>query len=178
MSVHTKNSDMVRWTCGETVSGDRKLGKATDNWGSTAISTRQADAQHWWPWANGFIPRTTLPKNRKGNQATKGCERDEWPPALFWPGDEFAEKKKMSQRVRMVWYEENAKGGQIWSAFCDNNAAVTTKTVKKKKQTYLNSKFIRHKGTARTVVGKGKDGTTSKSGLRLSPGSDSRCAAC
>jgi hypothetical protein len=162
MSVHTKHPDMVRWTC-QMTTGTNKDGSATSTWGSTAIAKIGGGNQHWWPWANGFVPRVVI-KNHEDKENIKGCDRDEFPPRAFWPGDVEAKKKGMVQRVRFIKYTDNAGAGQMWQNFCNGNAAASISNVKKKRKTYIQSKHIRTVGKPRddkTVVG--KDKITSKS---------------
>ncbi|KAK8095063.1 hypothetical protein PG997_001748 [Apiospora hydei] len=96
MQIHAATQSMTEFACAETRSGYRLPGngnlKATalDRWGSTAIATRKGNNQHYWPWAQGWILR-------KDEEKTGGlCERDEWPPALFWPGDNYANRNNMA----------------------------------------------------------------------------------
>jgi hypothetical protein len=157
MSVFTQKADMVRWTCQATSETNLK-GDATDLWGSTAIEKIGRTQQHWWPWANGFVFRTVIMKP-KGKHATKGCDRDEWPPHYFWPGDETAKKKRMVQRVRFIPYNENSGAGQIWKGFCENNAARSVG----RERTYIKSEFIKTMGIPQSKQAVGKDKITSES---------------
>ncbi|KAK0610895.1 hypothetical protein B0T14DRAFT_500090 [Immersiella caudata] len=125
-------TDMIRWTCSETAVTS-KDGGATNAWGATAVRPRPRTAQHWFPWAKGFMPRD--PKNGKG------CERDEWPPRFFWPGDAVARQKGMEQRVRLIPAAQNGGAGSMFREFCIDNAAA----VKKKQPTdpdLVDPKFI------------------------------------
>lgn len=164
MFVHAGNKDMTEWTCHETVSNVRDKNnnlKATalTDWGSTALAQRAAKWQHWWPWANGFVYRTTR-TGADGRETSAGCERDEWPPAAFWPGDELAAKKKMSQRIRFIPREDNGGAGRIWRGFCETHNAQTVEG----KETFINPKYIRTQGKARVdPARRGADGVTSES---------------
>lgn len=138
MSVWEKKgkTDMVRWTCYETT-GTSVNGRTTATWGSTAIGPIKKGHQHWFPWANGFIYRL---KAQDPSANDKGCERDEWPPRYFWPGDKAAERKGLEQRVRFLPAHENGGAGGMWNGFCADNAA---QTVLKDGKTYQNPKFIK-----------------------------------
>lgn len=131
MSVFTQNTDMVRWTC-QATPGSSKDGTATARWGSTALFPIGGKKdQHWFPWVNGFIPES---------DSRTGCERDEWPPRFFWPGDAVAAQKKMEQRVRLIPASNNGDAGRtLLKGFCAENAAETVKG----KQTFVNPKFIK-----------------------------------
>lgn len=109
MSVFTQNTDMVRWTC-QATPGSSKDGTATARWGSTAIFPIGGKKdQHWFPWVNGFIPES---------DSRTGCERDEWPPRFFWPGDAVAAQKKMEQRVRLIPASNNGDAGRTLLKGC------------------------------------------------------------
>ncbi|KAI0892932.1 hypothetical protein F4806DRAFT_505218 [Annulohypoxylon nitens] len=144
---------MTEWTCQATesyrYSSGKRLwgvdGKATSTWGSTALDKiNGASAQHWFPWANGYIYRSISSKNgqpvlNKASQVkSKGCERDEFPPRYFWPGDDKA-PKDMRQWVRLLPQADNRGGGQLWQGFCNDYNAASTTTNKKSKidQTYV-----------------------------------------
>lgn len=43
------------------------------------------------------------------------CERDEWPPQIFWQGDP-------GQVIRYNHREDNGGAGQLWNRFCPENA--------------------------------------------------------
>ncbi|KAI8150498.1 hypothetical protein K4K49_012275, partial [Colletotrichum sp. SAR 10_70] len=143
MSVHTNTPDMVRWTCGATA-GTSINGKATDDWGLMAISKPKKTHQHWFPWVNGFVARTTLIKDGKEN--VKGCERDEWPPRYFWPGDKEAKKKRLVQKIRLIEWHENGGAGSMFNGFCNNNAAASSNAGK---GTYEQQKFLKTVGDAK-----------------------------
>src|SRR4051794_4379321 len=100
MSVHTLTPDMVQFTCGATANTNQD-GEATEKWGSTNIAALPAKrSQHNFAWANGFVELTTEVKQFKNKQKTitHGCDRDEWPPRYFWPGDDVAAKEGRYQR--------------------------------------------------------------------------------
>ncbi|KAL3292680.1 class V chitinase chi100 [Colletotrichum asianum] len=143
MSVHTNTPDMVRWTCGATA-GTSSNGKATNDWGLMAISKPKKTHQHWFPWVNGFVARTTLIKDGKEN--VKGCERDEWPPRYFWPGDKEAKKKRLVQKIRLIEWHENGGAGSMFNGFCNNNAAASSNAGK---GTYEQQKFLKTVGDAK-----------------------------
>ncbi|KAI9167962.1 putative hydrolase [Paramyrothecium foliicola] len=136
MSVHSATKSMTEWTCWDTTSTNLD-GKATEAWGNTAISRLPSTAQHWWPWANGIIYRERNLDNT-GKQKTDihgkllwhGCDRDEWPPRYFWPGDEAAHKNNMVQRVRFIHWKENQDAGHLWSGFCTDHHATSRKNGK------------------------------------------------
>lgn len=44
-----------------------------------------------------------------------GCQRDEWPPQLFWQGDP-------GQLIRYNHVEDNAGAGSLWNGFCPERA--------------------------------------------------------
>ena len=97
MKIHAATKSMTEFTCGETRSNyrDNKDLKATalNDWGHTAVAKRSNKHQHWWPWAQGWIAR-------KDDSKIGGlCERDEWPPAYFWPGDDYAKKNNMGKCI-------------------------------------------------------------------------------
>ncbi|KAL0932163.1 uncharacterized protein CTRU02_213116 [Colletotrichum truncatum] len=145
MSVHTNTPDMVRWTCGAT-GGTSQTGKATDKWGSIGIGRIVRNAQHWFPWVNGFVARTTLGDPNDKTPKFKGCERDEWPPRYFWPGDTKANKKKLVQRIRLIEWHENGGAGSMFKGFCHNNNASYLKADQK---LYLQREYVRTIGQAR-----------------------------
>ncbi|KAK4442307.1 hypothetical protein QBC34DRAFT_363987 [Podospora aff. communis PSN243] len=148
MSVHTATESMHRWTCHAT-KGTSKAGQTTEHWGALAINTMKG--QHWFPWMNGFIARS--PKG-------KVCEKDEWPPRYFWPGDKEALKRNMKQRVRLLPQNENGGAGSMWAHFCEDNNAQTVKN--KPGTTYVNPSFIQTvKSESKQEVNKGT--TTIKS---------------
>ncbi|KAK7947723.1 uncharacterized protein PG986_008609 [Apiospora aurea] len=122
-TTNTPSHKSVRGTWRKLViiTGNRNL-KATalDRWGSTAVTTRKGLNQHWWPWAQGWLPR----ENDKKSAGL--CERDEWPPALFWPGDNYANRNNMAQRVRLNPRSHNGPAGNIFKGFCTDNDAITT----------------------------------------------------
>ncbi|KAL2063178.1 hypothetical protein VTL71DRAFT_6250 [Oculimacula yallundae] len=130
MSVSTLIEDMIRFTCGATA-GTGVDGGATKSWGSTALAkwSPKGDQQHNFAWANGFAHLIKVAKKKKGKltDIQDGCDRDEWPPHYFWPGDKIAEKNGLEQRVRFIPSSENRGAGQIWAGFCNNNAALSTK---------------------------------------------------
>ncbi|KAI1140795.1 hypothetical protein F5Y05DRAFT_287057 [Hypoxylon sp. FL0543] len=159
MSRYAKTPSMTEWTCQATATswssakskGWGKDGLATEKWGSTALakipgtSGRAAKIswQHWFPWANGYVYRENVMENgkvkvdAKGNEVFKGCDRDEFPPRYFWPGDDKA-PKDMRQWVRFVPEDQNRGAGQLWGGFCnDHNAASTTKPPNKPEETYV-----------------------------------------
>ncbi len=154
---------MHKWTCHETKSNVRQKDSglkatAVDDWGVTAISTRSEKWQHWWPWANGFVPRTHL-QGKNGKILTEGCERDEWPPQAFWPGDEYAKANGMVQRIRFIPRGDNNPAGKIFQTFCVKHNAQTVKA----KQSWINPKFIKTVAPAKVdAASRGADGTTSK----------------
>lgn len=80
--------------------------------------------------------------NKKYNTKTEpimvGCDRNEWPPRYFWPGDNAA-PAHMVQRIRFNPYNDNRGGGGIWGGFCNNNNALSTT----KQKSYIQSNFIR-----------------------------------
>ncbi|KAI1210176.1 uncharacterized protein F4807DRAFT_467289 [Annulohypoxylon truncatum] len=175
MSRWSKTSSMTEWTCMATetwrdVKGKRSWGndgKATNNWGATALTRINSPAtQHWFPWANGFVYRDIISENGKPktnkNHATMfhGCERDEFPPRYFWPGDDKA-PKDMRQWVRFLPEDQNRGAGQLWKGFCNDHNAQSTKIISKKPtQTYVVSANLKS-DKARTSVEqpKGKDKT-------------------
>lgn len=104
---------MTEWTCQQTATswkdakGKKSWGKdgsATDIWGATALAsipgtsgrTAKNTWQHWFPWANGYVYRENVMENgkvkldKKNKEMFKGCDRDEFPPRYFWPGDSKA----------------------------------------------------------------------------------------
>ena len=117
-------------------------------------------SQHNWAWANGFVELTTSIKvvKNKPKTITHGCDRDEWPPRYFWPGDDVATLNGRSQRIRLVPDDDNRKAGQIWNQFCNDNAAQVLRAVRKKRgqvalktkeyRSYIQSAWIRSVGTA------------------------------
>ncbi|KAK6845712.1 hypothetical protein PG995_015822 [Apiospora arundinis] len=127
MKIHAATKSMTEFTCGETRSNyrlnahkDLKATALTD-WGVTAIAKRSSKHQHWWPWAQGWILRN-------GEKSLDGaCERDEWPPAYFWPGDAYAKKNNMVQRVRLNPATHNGPAGGIFHGFCATNDAIIMK---------------------------------------------------
>ncbi|PVH79949.1 hypothetical protein DL98DRAFT_630092 [Cadophora sp. DSE1049] len=143
MSVHTLTPDMVRFTCG-----------------ATANTNMAVRSQHNFAWANGFVELTTETKisKKKTKTITNGCDRDEWPPRYFWPGDDVAAAKGHFQRIRLVPAPDNRKAGQIWNQFCNNNAAQVTRAKPKKRgqvapktaelKSYIQSAWIRTVGNA------------------------------
>ncbi|XXG95828.1 hypothetical protein Hte_002099 [Hypoxylon texense] len=182
MSRWAATRSMTEWTCQETATswakGDKKGwgndGLATEKWGSTALarmpgtSGRPAKApwQHWFPWSNGYVYRENVMENGKvkldgnGNTVFKGCDRDEFPPRYFWPGDDKA-PKDMRQWVRFVPEDQNRGAGGLWAGFCnDHNAASTTKPANKPEETYVISANIKsQKAITREEHPKGKDKT-------------------
>lgn len=144
MSVHTNTPDMVRWTC-QATDGTSQAGTATDDYGPTAFG-KVSTHQHWWPWANGFLPRTENVKGNPPKTYVKGCDRDEWPPRAFWPVKSIADKKGLVQRVRFLPYKENSGAGHIWQGFCNDNGASSTHG----KKTYIQSEHISTIGAAST----------------------------
>jgi hypothetical protein len=156
MSVHTSTPDMVRWTCGATTDTS-STGSATFSWGMTALSKRPKKAQHFWPWANGFIS-AELTTNNDQVVFGKGCDRDEWPPRYFWPGDVEAAKKGMVQRIRMLPYDQNRGAGQVWAGVCLKYGAQSVA----RSTSYIQSAYIStigpHPEPQRV---EGKDGTIS-----------------
>ncbi|KAH9211736.1 hypothetical protein DL95DRAFT_411781 [Leptodontidium sp. 2 PMI_412] len=156
MSVHTSTTDMVRFTCGATANTGLD-GKTTSSWGSSLMTKFPATPnQHNFAWANGFVELTESFKmsGTKITTITNGCDRDEWPPRYFWPGDTVAAAKGLKQRVRFLPAPENRGAGQIWNQFCNKNAAQVTKAKTNKglktsvTTSYINSKWIRTIGTA------------------------------
>ncbi|KAK8026239.1 hypothetical protein PG990_004062 [Apiospora arundinis] len=127
MKIHAATKSMTEFTCGVTrsnyrlkIHSDLKATALTD-WGVTAIAKRSSKHQHWWPWAQGWILR-------KGETQDGGeCERDEWPPAYFWPGDAYAKKNNMVQRVRLNPEKHNKEAGRIFKGFCASNDAMVMK---------------------------------------------------
>ncbi|KAK7977144.1 hypothetical protein PG988_004634 [Apiospora saccharicola] len=125
--IHAATKSMTEFACAETKSNYRspnphKLkGEATAEWGVTAIVRRAGKHQHFWAWAQGWIPRES-PHKQDGQ-----CERDEWPPAYFWPGDVYAKKNNMVQRVRMNHKDDNGGAGGMFSGFCQSHDAMFTK---------------------------------------------------
>ncbi|KAI8298566.1 hypothetical protein K4K61_011514 [Colletotrichum sp. SAR11_59] len=109
-----------------------------------AISKPKKTHQHWFPWVNGFVARTTLIKDGKEN--VKGCERDEWPPRYFWPGDKEAKKKRLVQKIRLIEWHENGGAGSMFNGFCNNNAAASSNAGK---GTYEQQKFLKTVGDAK-----------------------------
>lgn len=160
IKIHTKTPGMGIFTCGMyEMSRD---GGATATWGSTAIQTRRSSCQHWFPWANGVVYRDTSTSGTK--IATVGCDRDEWPPRYFWPGDAPAAKMKpaLVQRIRFIPSEENRAAGQVWKQFCNNRGAKSTFVKDKKPTTYRVSEHIHTtKSETRSEVDKKKPPTTS-----------------
>jgi hypothetical protein len=150
MSVHSRTKDMTEWTCSETISSFK--GTATAAWGNTAIQGlprarrgNRGKHQHWWPWANGFLP---------------DCDRDEWPPRVFW------QKKPpptLSQRIRLIPAKENqAAGRTMLRGFCAQNNADYTENNFGTKTTWVQSKFISRHSSDVVTGNPGKGGTTSK----------------
>lgn len=151
MDVHHATKDMTQWTCQATPQTGKngKNGKATRIWGKTAIGPLENQAQHWWPWANGFVFTTTLTDaqgnvvlNDAGKPSTQACDRDEWPPKNFWPGD-GNKPAHMVQRVRLNPSEHNRRAGGIWKNFCNKNAAKSTANHNNKATSFIQSNFIR-----------------------------------
>ncbi|KAK5662284.1 hypothetical protein OQA88_8190 [Cercophora sp. LCS_1] len=161
MRVHTQNRNMVRWTCHETKNtGDRKKkrGKGHGSMGlhgGLGTGRKRATLVGVGKWLR---PRTTLPPNANGNRATKGCDRDEWPPAAFWPGDEEAAKQNppMVQRIQFLPWHENEGAGQVWKSFCVVHNAQTVKN----KATFVNNKYVKTVGKPAVTMDRGRDGTT------------------
>ncbi|KAH6707938.1 hypothetical protein BKA61DRAFT_697760 [Leptodontidium sp. MPI-SDFR-AT-0119] len=156
MSVHTLTPDMIQFTCGATANTGLD-GQTTSSWGSTLMASLPAEKkQHNFAWANGFVELTESVKigGKKPKTITHGCDRDEWPPRYFWPGDIVAAAKGLKQRVRFLPDSENRGAGQIWKQFCNKNAAQVTevKTNKASKTqdttSYIHSDWIRTVGTA------------------------------
>lgn len=162
---------MTEWTCQGTP-GTSRPGKATKSWGSTAIGKLEDDVQHWWPWANGFVFTTTLTDaqgnvvtNSKGNPSTQGCDRDEWPPKYFWPGDANA-PTHMVQRVRLNPANYNRGGSQIWNGFCNINNAMSTTIINRQRKSFIQSNFIRTQPNPKIDQAKlGNDKINSKSSV-------------
>ena len=148
MSVHTNTPDMVRWTCGATA-GTSQKGKATDEWGSTAfkILPPLKPKQHNFAWANGFVA-LAIRKNKNGVKVAKGCDRDEWPPRYFWPGDAAAKAKGISQRIRFIPAADNQGAGQIWAQFCNTNGAQLTRANGGTTKSFIQSAWIETVGQA------------------------------
>ncbi|KAK7921517.1 hypothetical protein PG985_009539 [Apiospora marii] len=146
MRIHAATKSMTEFACAETISNYRKpnphrlKGDATAQWGTTAILKRAGKHQHFWAWAQGWIPR-------KDEEEQSGqCERDEWPPAYFWPGDVYAKKNNMVQRVRMNHEKHNGGAGQMFSGFCDKHDAMWTEGPKNNKKTYENRENVKTVG--------------------------------
>ncbi|KAL7629676.1 hypothetical protein AAE478_001199 [Parahypoxylon ruwenzoriense] len=182
MSRWSKTPSMTEWTCQATATswGNAKSkgwgndGLATEKWGATALakipgtSGRAAKVswQHWFPWANGYVYRESTMENGKvkldanGKEMFKGCDRDEFPPRYFWPGDSKA-PKDMRQWVRFLPGYQNRGAGGLWGGFCnDHNAASTTKPPKKAEETYVISANLKSdKAITREEHPKGKDKT-------------------
>ncbi|KAI0838303.1 hypothetical protein F5Y06DRAFT_55419 [Hypoxylon sp. FL0890] len=182
MSRWSNTRSMTEWTCQATATswanakgkGWGKDGQATEKWGSTALakipgtSGRAAKIswQHWFPWANGYVYRENVMENgkvkldSKGNEVFKGCDRDEFPPRYFWPGDDKA-PKDMRQWVRFVPEDQNRGAGGLWGGFCnDHNAASTTKPANKPEETYVISANLKSDKAVTSVEHpKGKDKT-------------------
>ncbi|KAI0007475.1 hypothetical protein F4779DRAFT_629121 [Xylariaceae sp. FL0662B] len=184
MSRWAKTRSMTEWTCQQTATswvnnakgtkGWGHDGVATESWGSTALakipgtSGRKVKVswQHWFPWANGYVYRDNIMENGKvkldkdGKEMFKGCDRDEFPPRYFWPGDDKA-PKDMRQWVRFLPEEENRGAGGLWGGFCnDHNAASTTKPKNKPEETYVISAHLKSdKAKTREEHPKGKDKT-------------------
>ncbi|KAK8108537.1 hypothetical protein PG984_014338 [Apiospora sp. TS-2023a] len=144
MSRYSKTKDMTEWTCQQTATSHKDGwghdGAATDSWGATAITKLPRIGQHWFPWANGFIYNEERPiQNNK--QVTIGCDRDEFPPRYFWPGD-----------GNVPTHNQNRGADQLWGGFCnDYNAASTAK-----KETYVVSANLKSvKGKENREVTKG-----------------------
>ncbi|KAI0390319.1 hypothetical protein F5Y17DRAFT_71510 [Xylariaceae sp. FL0594] len=174
ISRHQATKDMTEWTCQETTtshkSGWGHDGTATDVWGQTAVLGRPPNKknkwQHWFPWANGFVYREPVldaqgsPElDRNGKPKFKGCNRDEFPPRYFWPGDKPKPPSNMNQWVRFIPEDQNRGAGQLWNGFANNNAASTTVKAGKT-QTWILSSNVKS-GNLRTSTekGQGKDTT-------------------
>lgn len=138
-------------------------GQATKTWGNTAIATMTGgQQQHWWPWSNGFIYREPLlakdgkqKEDRFDNKLWEGCDRDEWPPRAFWPGDEEAAKKNLVQRVRLLPGSENRGAGSVWKGFCEQHNAQSRQMKGRAMKDVIRSKYIRTTAsqTSKEVVG-------------------------
>ncbi|KAF5506966.1 hypothetical protein CGCA056_v013490 [Colletotrichum aenigma] len=143
MDIHKATKSVTEWTCGA-IANTGFDGGATATWGVAAIKSLEKKEEHWvWPWANGWVPRVLRvdakgkPKRDKyGHEMADGCDRDEWPPRNFWPGDDVAHPKGMTQRVRFNPFQHNRGAGNLWGNFCPKHDAVSTKGNRKGKKTY------------------------------------------
>jgi hypothetical protein len=171
MSVWTKSSDMVRFTCNVSSAKTSNARSATDRWGSTAIDPLEYAGQHNWAWANGFIPRVYDKKPNKagGFNQLSGCDRDEWPPRYSWLEDEAAAKKGLVQRVRLNPSKDNRGAGQIWNNFCNKYGAQSISRKMKNKKvlstySWIQCAYVRTKQPikAPSPPRVGKDGVTSR----------------
>ncbi|OTA62371.1 hypothetical protein K449DRAFT_434033 [Hypoxylon sp. EC38] len=177
MSRWSKTRSMTEWTCQQTTSSWSKgiksgwghNGGATAIWGATAIATlrgktprAQKGMQHWFPWANGYVYRENEVDDKgkimtHDNKLEKfdGCDRDEFPPRYFWPGDKKV--PDLRQWVRFIPAKQNEGAGQMWKGFCNNHNAASTD---KNKQTYVVSSNLKSdKPVTRVEQPKGKDKT-------------------
>ncbi|KAK8038483.1 hypothetical protein PG993_006894 [Apiospora rasikravindrae] len=123
MRIHAATKSMTEFACAETRSGYRDYkdlkADALAQWGSTAIVKRAAKHQHYWPWAQGWIPRA-------GEDRDQGeCQRDEWPPAYFWPGDVYAKRNNMESAAQPQGTQWGA--GAIFNRFCWTHDAMRTR---------------------------------------------------
>ncbi|KAI0101944.1 hypothetical protein F4776DRAFT_676147 [Hypoxylon sp. NC0597] len=178
MSRWSKTRSMTEWTCQQTASSWSKgtdsnwgnNGGATERWGATAIAplrgktpTGKRAMQHWFPWANGFVYRENkldekgnLLLDGNGGERFDGCDRDEFPPRYFWPGDGKA-PKDVRQWVRFLPEKQNSGAGHMWKGFCNKYNAASTDL---KKKTYVVSSNIKSdKPVTRVEQPKGKDKT-------------------
>ncbi|KAK8022112.1 hypothetical protein PG993_012879 [Apiospora rasikravindrae] len=181
MSRYAKTKDMTEWTCQQTATSNNKGwghdGFATERWGSTALakipgtSGKKAKVESGSTGSPGPTASSTASGSwRTASQkfgadkkpAWNGCERDEFPPRYFWPGDDKA-PKTMRQLVRLLPKDQNGGAGQLWNGFCnDNNAKSTTKPPAKPEETYVVSAHLKSvrgkeekdvkKGTATSIT--------------------------
>lgn len=169
MDIHKATKSMTEWTCGATANIGLD-GGATATWGVAAIKSLEKKEEHWvWPWANGWVPRVLRvdakgkPKRDKyGHEMADGCDRDEWPPRNFWPGDDVAHPKGMTQRVRFNPFQHNRGAGNLWGNFCPKHDAVSTKGNRKGKKTYYVRDNLISTVKEKVQVITGKDKTMSK----------------
>ncbi|KAF4880726.1 hypothetical protein CGCSCA1_v000668 [Colletotrichum siamense] len=169
MDIHKATKSMTEWTCGATANTGLD-GGATETWGVAAVKTLAKKEEHWvWPWANGWVPRVLRvdtkgkPKlDRYGHEMADGCDRDEWPPRNFWPGDDVAHPKGMTQRVRFNPFQHNRGAGNLWGNFCPKHDAVSTKGNKKGKKTYYVRDYLISTVKEKVQVITGKDKTMTR----------------
>ncbi|KAK8061069.1 hypothetical protein PG997_015290 [Apiospora hydei] len=170
MSRYSNTKDMTEWTCQQTATSHAKGwgndGTATNSWGVTALvampgSRAKMRGQHWFPWANGFIYHERAMENGQQKLGAdkkpvwKGCERDEFPPRYFWPGDDKA-PKHMRQLVRLLPDDQNKGAGQLWNGFCNDNNAASTRKYQQNADTYVVSAHLKSvKGEEEQEVEKG-----------------------